>query len=48
MEERDRSVVFCKRVFNVGFLSSGLPEPAERSGEDTCEERCVDNVCECW
>ncbi len=39
-----------REAFNVGFLSSGVTLVClnARSGEDACEERCVDNVCECW
>ncbi len=37
---RETGLYFSKReVFNVGLLSSG---------EHACEERCVDDVCECW
>ncbi len=38
-----------REVFNVGFFEQwGYQSLLERSGEDACEERCVDNVCECW
>ncbi len=49
LKERDRSVVFYKRSVKCRFFEQwGYLSLLERSGEDACEERCVDNVCECW
>ncbi len=48
-KERDRSVVFYKRSVQCRLFEQwGYPSLLECSGEDACEERCVDNVCECW
>ncbi len=48
-KERDTFIVFYKRSVSCRFFEQwGYPSLLECSGEDACEERCVDNGCECW
>ncbi len=35
-------------VTGAFFEQWGNPSLLGRSGEDACEERCVDNMCEFW